>query len=79
MGIKYDVDAATGNITTAGSITAAGGISSTSTTQGFLPPRMTTTNKTAIASPAEGLVVYDTTLHKLSVWTGAAWETVTSV
>lgn len=27
----------------------------------------------------EGLAVYDTTLHKLSVRTVAAWETVTSV
>ena len=49
-----------------------------STTQGFLPPVMTTTQKDAITTPAEGLVVYDVTLHKLSVWTGAAWETVTS-
>jgi len=49
-----------------------------STTQGFLSPRMTTVQKDAIASPAEGLTVYDITLHKLSVWTGAAWETVTS-
>ena len=50
-----------------------------STTKGFLPPRMTTTQKTAISSPATGLVVYDTTLNKLSVYTGAAWETVTSL
>lgn len=50
-----------------------------STTHGFLLPRMTTTQKNAIATPDEGLVVYDTTLHKLAVWTGAAWETVTSV
>jgi hypothetical protein len=50
-----------------------------STTKGFLPPRMTTTQKNAISSPATGLVVYDTTLNKLSVYTGAAWETVTSL
>jgi len=50
----------------------------TSTTQGFLPPRMTTTQKNAIASPASGLVVYDTTLNKLCVYT-TAWETITSV
>jgi hypothetical protein len=51
----------------------------TSTTKGFLPPRMTTTQKNAIASPATGLVVYDNTLNKLSVFTGATWETVTSL
>jgi nitrogen fixation protein len=50
-----------------------------STTQGFLPPRMTTTQKNAIATPAAGLVVYDTTLGKLCVRTAAAWETITSI
>ncbi len=50
-----------------------------STTQGVLFPRMTTTQKNAISSPAEGLVVYDITLHKLCLRTAGAWETVTSV
>ena len=50
-----------------------------STTKGFLPPRMTTTQKNAIATPATGLVLYDTTLNKLAVYTGSAWETVTSL
>lgn len=49
-----------------------------STTQGFLPPVMTTAQKNAISSPPEGLVVYDSTLHKLSIYNGSAWETVTS-
>jgi hypothetical protein len=50
-----------------------------STTKGFLPPRMTTTQKNAIASPATGLMVYDTTLNKLAVYTGMVWETITSI
>jgi hypothetical protein len=50
-----------------------------STTKGFLPPRMTTTQKNAIATPASGLVVYDTTLGKLCVRGASAWETITSV
>lgn len=45
---------------------------------GFLPPRMTTTQRTAIATPAEGLIVYDITLHKLYLFT-TAWEQITSV
>jgi hypothetical protein len=49
-----------------------------STTKGFLPPRMTTAQKNAIATPAAGLMVYDTTLNKLCVYT-TAWETITSV
>jgi hypothetical protein len=47
-------------------------------TRGFLPPRMTTTQKNAIASPASGLVVYDYTLGKLCVFS-TTWETITSV
>jgi len=50
-----------------------------STTQGFLPPRMTTTQKNAIGTPARGLVVFDTTLVKLCVYNGTTWETITSV
>ena len=45
----------------------------TSTTQGFLPPRMTTTQRNAIASPAIGLVIYNITTNCLNFYTGAAW------
>lgn len=48
-------------------------LSVTSTTQGFLPPRMTTAQKNAIASPAAGLMVYDTTLNQMSYYNGTAW------
>ncbi len=46
----------------------------TSTTRGFLPPRMTTTQKNAIASPAAGLVVYDSTTNKLQCYNGSTWN-----
>ena len=45
-----------------------------STTKGFLPPRMTTTQKNAIATPASGLVVYDTTTNKLACYNGTTWN-----
>jgi hypothetical protein len=45
-----------------------------STTRGFLPPRMTTTQKNAIASPATGLVVYDSTTNKLQCYNGSTWN-----
>jgi hypothetical protein len=45
-----------------------------STTRGFLPPRMTTTQKNAIASPAAGLVVYDSTTNKLCCYDGSTWN-----
>jgi hypothetical protein len=50
-----------------------------STTKGVRMPNMTTTQKNAIASPAAGLMVFDTTLSKLCVYSGAAWETITSI
>lgn len=61
------------------SVNASAILDIVSTAKGFLPPRMTTTQKNAISSPAEGLVVYDLTLHKLCVYTGSAWETITSL
>jgi len=50
-----------------------------STTKGVRFPNMTTTQKNAISSPAAGLVVFDTTLSKLCVYSGSAWQTITSV
>jgi hypothetical protein len=44
-----------------------------STTQGVLFPRMTTTQRGNIASPADGLVIYNTTDNKLQVRAGGAW------
>jgi len=49
-----------------------------STTKGFLPPRMTTTQRNAITSPAAGLIIYNTTTAKLNVYT-TAWEAITSI
>jgi hypothetical protein len=45
----------------------------TSTTAGFLPPRMTTTQRDAIGSPPNGLMLYNTTTDKLQVRAGGAW------
>jgi hypothetical protein len=55
------------------SVNASAVLQADSTTQGFLPPRMTTTQKNAIASPATGLMVYDTTLNLISVFNGTIW------
>jgi hypothetical protein len=66
------------NIGGAANVAASAVLEVTSTTKGVLFPRMTTSEKNAIASPAAGLVVYDTTLNKLCVYT-TAWETITSL
>jgi hypothetical protein len=50
-----------------------------STTKALLLSRMTTTERDAIASPTAGLLIYNTTTNKLNVYTGGAWEAVTSV
>jgi hypothetical protein len=42
-----------------------------STTKGILFPRMTTTQRDNISSPASGLVIYNTSTSKLNVYNGA--------
>jgi hypothetical protein len=44
------------------------------TTKGFLPPRGTNTQMLAIASPATGLIFYDTTNNKLNCYDGTTWQ-----
>jgi hypothetical protein len=51
-----------------------------STTRGFLPPRMTSTQRDAIASPATGLIVYQTDgVEGLYVRTSTAWRALAMV
>jgi hypothetical protein len=47
-------------------------------TKGLLKPRMTTAQKNAIAAPALGLEVYDTTLNAPQYYNGSAWVNSTS-
>jgi hypothetical protein len=75
----FRIDVSSGAVFGSGTIEGSAQLTVTSTTKGFLPPRMTTTQKNAIASPAVGLVVYDTTLNKLCVRGALAWETITSL
>ncbi len=44
-----------------------------STTKGMLMPRMTTVNRDAIASPATGLMIYNTTTNLVNIYNGTAW------
>lgn len=48
-----------------------------STTKGVRFPNMTTVQKNAMTGAA-GAVVFDTTLGKLCVYSGSAWQTITS-
>lgn len=44
-----------------------------SPSQGFLPPRLTTTQRNAISSPAEGLIIYNISTHTLNYFNGTTW------
>jgi len=44
-----------------------------STTRGFLPPRLSQSQRDAIGVPATGLMVYNTSTSKLNIWNGTAW------
>lgn len=53
---------------------AAAALELSATDKGFLPPRMTATQRTAIATPAIGLMVYQTDgTAGLYVYNGSAW------
>ena len=75
MGTLYNVDGS-GDLTLAGSIIAAGGIKSTSTTAGFLPPQLTTTQRNAIVSPATGLEIFNTSTNQPEFYNSVAWVAV---
>jgi hypothetical protein len=57
-------------------INASAILQADSTTKGFLPPRMTTAQRDAIVSPAIGLMLYNTTTNRLTVYTNAGWTEV---
>jgi hypothetical protein len=50
-----------------------------STTKGFLPPRMTTTQRDAITSPPEGMVIANTTTHTIDWYNASQWRQIASL
>jgi hypothetical protein len=46
-----------------------------STTKGFLPPRMSTSQRNAVVSPATGLTIFNTDTGFLESYDGSAWIT----
>ncbi|HEU5115411.1 MAG TPA: hypothetical protein VFT74_01905 [Isosphaeraceae bacterium] len=49
-----------------------------STVKGFLPPVMSGSQASAIASPANGLIIFNTSLGKLQVCVSGTFQTITS-
>jgi len=73
---KFTVEASSGNTNIAGTLSVTGAATFTAsigigTFANFTPG-------SAPGTPAEGDVYYDSTAHKLKVWTGSAWETISS-
>ncbi len=58
-----------------GAISASAALDVQSTTKGFLPPRMTTTQRDAIITPATGLQIYNTTTNTNDIFTGV-WNSL---
>jgi hypothetical protein len=74
-------DAGGNNIVNTGSVgvgiaspDASSALDVTSTTQGFLPPRMSDTQRDAIASPAAGLMIFNTTTGCMNYFDGFNWN-----
>src|SRR5579872_1812096 len=57
---------------------ASAALDITSTTKGFLIPRMTTVQRNAIVSPATGLEIYNTDSNLFNFYTGTSWLPVGS-
>jgi hypothetical protein len=65
---------ASGLFVGSGGLVASAILQANSTTKGFLPPRQTQAERTAIASPAIGLIVYQTdTVEGLYVFKSTGW------
>jgi hypothetical protein len=75
----FNIQSTLGINVSSGAIHASAAMEIESTNKGLLLPRMTSTQKNAISSPANGLLVFDTTLQKLCISTTTGWQTVTSV
>jgi len=58
---------------TAGPPDASAALDVDATTKGFLPPRLTQAQRDAIAAPAAGLTVFNTSTNQLNVWDGVRW------
>jgi hypothetical protein len=60
------------------SIDSSAQLHMSSTTKGLLMPRLTTTQMNAIGTPANGLMIYNTTTSQLYVYSGGVWTALAS-
>jgi hypothetical protein len=74
---RWWVKGSTGTLSNVTTPDASAQVQINSTTQGFLPPRMTNAQRTAISSPAVGLIVYCTdAVEGLYIYKSTGWTFV---
>ena len=61
------------------SVEASAKLQIDATNKGFLPPRMSTSDRNLIASPATGLVIFNTVTNALEIRTSSGWSTLKPV
>ncbi len=66
-----------GSLALGASLDSSSLLSMSSTTKGFLPPRMTTVQRDAIGTPAEGLTIFNTTTGQMNLYSTGAWTALT--
>jgi hypothetical protein len=71
------LDAVKNSVGLGGAADASAQLYMSSTSQGFRPPVMTTTQRNAISSPAQGLMVYNSTNTRLETYDGG-WNAVST-
>lgn len=74
--VNKDGDGMTGALAVGTTATdASAQLAVSSTTKGFLPPRMNTAQRGAIVNPTEGLMIYNTDTYSVEVYNGFGWNT----
>lgn len=63
-------------LTIGGAIDPSSVVTLSSTTQGMLAPRMTQIQRDAIASPATGLLIYNTDADQFNYYNGVSWTSI---
>lgn len=70
----YDNGTFAGDIWALSDVTVSGALSANSTTDPFLPPRMTNGQKDAVGSPSTGSMIFNTTSGTVNVYDGSSWR-----
>jgi hypothetical protein len=74
-GAKLEINGDVG-IGIGGTIEPSAALEVKSNTQGFLPPRMTESERDSISGPANGLIIFNSDTQELNVYVGGSWRKI---